>query len=62
MSVLPRIGSAGNGPAYRPLLGGGQSASFWFELEQNRSELWVLFQIVLRTVRPLGSGQSAGHF
>jgi len=33
MSVLPRIGFAGNGPANRPLLGGVQFAGFLFELE-----------------------------
>ena len=53
MSVLSRFGSTGNGPADRPLLGGGWSAGFVFELEQNHSWLWVVFQIVLQTVRPL---------
>ena len=55
MSVLPRLVSVGNVPADGPLLGGGRSAVVSFELEQNRSWLWVVVQIVLRTVRTLGA-------
>ena len=55
MTALPRTISAGNVPADGPLQDGGRSAVILFELEQNRSWLWVVFQIVLRTVRPLGA-------
>ena len=53
MSVLPRFISAENRPAHSPLLEGGRSAIVLFELEQNRSWLWIVVQIELRTVRPL---------
>ena len=53
MSVLPRFVSTGNGPVDGPFLDGGRSAVVLFELEQNHSWLWVVFQIVLQTVRPL---------
>jgi len=55
MSVLPRFISAENRPADSLLLDGGQSAVVLFELEQNRSWLWIVVQIELRTVRPLGA-------
>ena len=55
MSVLPRFVSTGNGPVDGPFLDGGRSAVVLFELEQNHSWLWVVFQIVLRIVRPLGA-------
>ena len=54
MAVLPRYISAGNRPVDGPLLDGGRSAVVLFELEQYRSWLWVVFQIVMRTVRSLG--------
>ena len=54
MAVLSRYISAENGPADGPLQGGGRSAVVSFELEHIRSWLWVVSQIVLRTVRPLG--------
>ena len=55
MAVLPRFISAGNGPTDGPLQDGGRSSVVSFELEQNRSWLWVVVQIVLRTVRTLGA-------
>ena len=62
MSVLPMYISAGNRPADGPLQDGGRSASGWrtiryclFELELNRSWLWIVVQIELWTVRPLGA-------
>ena len=55
MVVLPRYISAGNGPADGLLQDGGRSAVVSFELEQNHSWLWVVSEIVLRTVRPLGA-------
>ena len=55
MSVLPRFVSTGNGPVDGPFLDGGRSAVVLFELEQYRSWLWVVFQIVMRTVRSLGT-------
>ena len=55
MAVLPRYISAGNRPADGPPLGGGRSAVISDKLEQNRSWLWVVVQIVLWTVRPLGA-------
>jgi len=53
MAVLPRTISTGNVPADGSLQDGGRSAVVLFELEQNHSWLWVVFQIVLQTVRPL---------
>ena len=53
MSVLSRYISARNRLADGPLQKRGRSAVVLFELEQNRSWLWVVFQIVLQTVRPL---------
>ena len=53
MAIFPRFSSAGNGPADGPLQNGGRPAVVSFELEQNRSGLWVASQIVLRMVRPL---------
>ena len=55
MSVLPRFISAENRPADSPLLEGGRSAIVLFELEQNRSWLWMVVQNELRTVRSLGA-------
>ena len=55
MAIFPRFSSAGNGPADGPLQNGGRPAVVSFELEQNRSGLWVASQIVLRMVRPLGA-------
>ena len=55
MSILRRYISARNRPADGPLLLGGRSAVVSFELKQNRSWLWVVVQIVLRTVRTLGA-------
>ena len=55
MAIFPRFSSAGNGPADGPLQDGGRSSVVSFELEQNRSWLWVVSEIVLRTVRPLGA-------
>ena len=55
MAIFPRSSSAGNGSADGPLQNGGRPAVVSFELEQNRSWLWVVSQIVLRTVRPLGA-------
>ena len=52
MSVLLMVGFARNRPVDGPLLGGGRSASFWFELEQNHSGRWVLSQVEQRTVLP----------
>ena len=53
MAVLPRFISVGNVPADGPLLGGGRSAVVSFELEQNRSWLWMVVQNELRTVRSM---------
>ena len=53
MAVLPRFISAGNRLADGPLLGGGRSAVVSFELEQNRSWLWMVVQNELRTVRSM---------
>ena len=58
MAVLPRFISTRNGPADGLLQDGGRSAVVSFELEQNRSWLWVVSEIVLRTVRPLGADGS----
>ena len=55
MAVLPRFVSAGNVPADGPLLGGRRSAVVSFELEQNRSWLWMLVQSELWTIRSLGA-------
>jgi hypothetical protein len=55
MAIFPRFNSAGNGPADGPLQNGGRPVVVSFELEQNRSGLWVASQIVLRMVRPLGA-------
>ena len=55
MAILPRFVSAENVPTDGPLLEGGRSAVVSFELEQNRSWLWVVSEIVLRTVRALGA-------
>ena len=55
MTVLPRFISAGNRPAGGPILGGGRSAVISFELEQNRSWLWMVVQNEPRTVRSLGA-------
>ena len=55
MAVLPRFISTRNGPADGLLQDGGRSAVVSFELEQNRSWLWVVSEIVLRTVRALGA-------
>ena len=54
MAVLPRYISAGNRPADSPLLGDGRSAVISFELEQNRSWLWMVVKTELRTVRDMG--------
>ena len=51
MAILPRFISAENGPADGPLQGGGRFAVVSFELEQNRSWLWMVVQNELRTVR-----------
>jgi hypothetical protein len=54
MAVLPRFISAENGPTDGPLQWGGRSAVVSFELEQNRSWLWMVVQNELRTVWSLG--------
>ena len=55
MAVLLRFISTRNGPADGLLQDGGQSTVVSFELEHNRSWLWVVSEIVLRMVRPLGA-------
>ena len=55
MAVLPRYISAENGPADGLLQGGGRSVVVSFELEQNRSWLWMVVQNEPRTVRSLGA-------
>ena len=52
MRVLLIVGFARNRPADCPLLGGGRSARFRFELDQNQSGWWVLSQVEQRTVLP----------
>ena len=53
MAILPRFVSAKNVPTDGPLLEGGRSAVVSFELEQNRSWLWMVVQNELRTVRSM---------
>ena len=54
MSVLPMIDFAENRPADGPLLGDGRSVGFVFQLEQNRSGHWVLFQLTCVRSGPWG--------
>ena len=55
MTVLPRYISTGNRPVDGLLLGGRWSAVISFELEQNRSWLWMVVQNELWTVRSMGA-------
>ena len=55
MAVLLKFIFAGNVHAEGPFQNGGRSVVVLFELEQNCSWLWVVVQIVLQTVRPLGA-------
>ena len=55
MAILPSFVSTENVPVDGPLLEIGRSAVVSFELEQIHSWLWVVSQIVLRMVRPLGA-------
>ena len=53
MAVLPRYISAENVSADSPPMGAGRSSVVSFELEQNRSWLWMVVQNELRTVRSM---------